>query len=100
MPPAGHRASKRESSMSYRLDAGGSRDEKGLEDAMLLDEVTATYAAAFATLCTALGREEAAPGDEHVALRLAQQMRCAAAAYWAGEPLDDAVWVPADAREQ
>jgi hypothetical protein len=67
---------------------------------MILDDITATYAAAFAAVCAGLGGGAAAPGDEHVALRLAQQMRTAAAAYWAGKRLDEEVWLSDGAREQ
>lgn len=86
--------------MGRRLHRGESGTPLEFEDAMILDDTTATYAAAFAAVCAGLGGSAAAPGDEHVALRLAQQMRTAAAAYWAGRQLDEEVWVPEDALEQ
>jgi len=82
------------------LPVGEAGDPRAFEDAMVLDDTTATYAAAFAAVCADLGRGTAAPGDEHIALRLAQQMHTAAAAFWAGQRLDDEVWLPPGAREQ
>jgi hypothetical protein len=70
------------------------------EDAVILDDTTATYAAAFAAVCAGLGGARAAPGDEDLALRLAQQMRTAAAAFRTGRAPDDEVWLPEDASEQ
>lgn len=86
--------------MSTKLQAGLAPARREFEDAVILDDTTATYAAAFAAVCAGLRGSRAAPGDAYVALRLAQQMRTAAAAFWAGQRLDDAVWVPADAKEQ
>lgn len=91
---------RRRYEMGRRLHTTASGTTPEFEDAMILDETTATYAAAFAAVCAGLGGSAAAPGDEHVALRLAQQMRTAAAAYWAGKRLDEEVWVPKGAREQ
>lgn len=86
--------------MGRRLHAEDARTLRAFEDAVILDDTTATYAAAFATVCAELDGGRGAPGDEHVALRLAQQMHTAAAAFWAGKPLGDGVWVPEDAFEQ
>ena len=86
--------------MGSRLFRDHSRTPREFEDAMILDDTTATYAAAFATVCAGLGGPGAEPGDENLALRLAQQMRTAAAAFWAGHPLDEEVWVPSGAAEQ
>lgn len=86
--------------MGSRLLTGKRRACPEFEDAVILDDTTATYAAAFATVCAGLGGSRAAPGDEDLALRLAQQMRTAAAAFWTGQRLDDEVWLPSDASEQ
>jgi hypothetical protein len=86
--------------MGSKLHIDKPRASWEFEDAVILDDTTATYAAAFATVCAGLGGARSAPGDENLALRLAQQMRTAAAAYWAGRPLADEVWLPDDASEQ
>ncbi len=86
--------------MGSRLHTEKPRASWEFENAVILDDTTATYAAAFATVCAGLGGARAAPGDEDLALRLAQQMRTAAAAFWTGQPLDDEVWLPDGASEQ